>query len=95
MIVSFADRETRIIWDGSFSKKIKLSPVLFESARRKLRMIASAPSLDTLKIPPSNHLEQLKGDRQGQWSIRINSQYRICFYWSEGNASEVKIVDYH
>ncbi|PNV74960.1 type II toxin-antitoxin system RelE/ParE family toxin [Leptospira inadai] len=95
MILSFADKETKIVWDGNFSKKIKLSPALFETARRKLRIIAAAPSLDALKIPPSNHLEQLKGDRKGQWSIRINSRYRVCFNWSDGNASEVEIVDYH
>ncbi|WP_078130671.1 type II toxin-antitoxin system RelE/ParE family toxin [Leptospira alexanderi] len=95
MILSFADKETKTVWDGNFSKKIKLSPSLFETTRRKLRILAAAPSIKSLKIPPSNHLEQLKGDRKGQWSIRVNAQYRICFYWSDGNASEVEIVDYH
>ncbi|MBK6608545.1 MAG: type II toxin-antitoxin system RelE/ParE family toxin [Leptospiraceae bacterium] len=95
MIVNFADKETEMIWEGEFSKKIKLSPNLFEVARRKLRMIASAPSIDSLRIPPSNRLEQLSGNRKGQWSIRINEKYRICFIWTDGNASDVEIVDYH
>ena len=95
MIVNFADKETEMIWEGEFSKKIKLSTALFDVARRKLRMIASAPSINSLRIPPSNHLEQLSGNRKGQWSIRINEKYRICFIWADGNASDVEIVDYH
>jgi proteic killer suppression protein len=58
-------------------------------------MIAAASELDTLRIPPSNHLEKLKGDRAGQYSIRINRQWRICFIWTGGNAQDVEIVDYH
>ncbi|MBP7280295.1 MAG: type II toxin-antitoxin system RelE/ParE family toxin [Leptospiraceae bacterium] len=95
MIVNFADDETEMIWEGNFSKKIKLSPALFEVARRKLRMIASATSINSLRIPPSNRLVQLYGNRKGQWSIRVNEKYRICFLWIDGNASEVEIVDYH
>ena len=58
-------------------------------------MLDAAPDLNTLRVPPSNHLETLKGDRKGQYSIRINNQWRICFRWDAGNAFEVEIVDYH
>ena len=64
-------------------------------ARRKLRMLNNAQSLDDLRVPPANRLEALKGKRKGQHSIRINDQWRICFVWAEGNASQVEIVDYH
>lgn len=95
MIVSFKDEETELIWNGKFSKKIKLPSHLHNIARRKLRMIAAATTLETLKVPPSNMLEALKGNREGQWSIRINAQWRICFKWQNGNAHEVEITDYH
>jgi len=68
---------------------------LHNIARRKLRMIASAISLDTLRLPPNNRLEPLKGDREGQWSIRINDQWRICFRWRDGSAHDVEITYYH
>jgi toxin HigB-1 len=58
-------------------------------------MLDAASALDDLRVPPANRLEKLVGDRAGQWSIRINDQWRICFVWSEGNAHEVEIVDYH
>lgn len=58
-------------------------------------MLAAATTLETLRVPPSNRLEQLKGDRAGQWSIRINDQWRICFRWENGNAYDVEITDYH
>ena len=61
----------------------------------RLTQVNGAAELDDLKLPPSNHLEQLKGDRKGQFSIRINQQYRVCFLWRNGNAHEVEIVDYH
>jgi toxin HigB-1 len=64
-------------------------------ARRKLELLASAGSLNDLRTPPGNRLEALAGDRAGQYSIRINDQWRICFQWSEGHALEVEIVDYH
>ena len=64
-------------------------------ARRKLKQLDSAILLDELRIPPGNRLEILKGNRKGQWSIRINDQWRICFCWKEGEAFEVEIVDYH
>ena len=95
MIVSFRDEETELIWIGRFSKKIKLPTQLHNLARRKLRMIAAAPVIDILKVPPNNRLEQLKGKRKGQWSIRINDQWRICFKWQNGNAHDVEITDYH
>jgi toxin HigB-1 len=95
MIVSFRDDETELIWHGNFSKKIKLPASLHNLARRKLRMIAAATALETLKIPPNNRLERLRGDREGQWSIRINDQWRICFRWQNGSAHDVEITDYH
>ncbi len=95
MIASFKDEETELVWKGRFSKKIKLPSQLHNIARRKLRMIAAAPTLDTLKVPPNNRLEALKGNRSGQWSIRINEQWRICFKWKNGSAFDVEITDYH
>ena len=95
MIASFKNDETKLIWEGRFSKKIKLSSDLQNIARRKLRMIAAATMLETLRIPPNNKLEALKGDREGQWSIRINDKWRICFKWQNSNAYEVEIIDYH
>jgi proteic killer suppression protein len=95
MIASFRDEETELIWKGRFSKKIKLPSQLHNIARRKLRMVAAATTLDTLRVPPNNRLEALKGDREGQYSIRINEQWRICFKWQNGNAYEVEITDYH
>ena len=95
MIASFKNDETKLIWEGRFSKKIKLSSDLQNIARRKLRMIAAATTLETLRIPPNNKLEALKGNREGQWSIRINDKWRICFKWQNSNAYEIEIIDYH
>ncbi len=95
MIASFKDKESELIWNGRFSKKIKLPSQLHNIARRKLRMIAAATTLEALKVPPNNRLEMLKGARGGQWSIRINDQWRICFKWKNGNAFDVEITDYH
>jgi len=95
MILSFRDEETELIWLGRFSKKIKLPTNLHNLARRKLRMIAAVVTIGTLRIPPNNRLEVLKGDRNGQWSIRINDQWRICFEWQNGSAYNVEITDYH
>ncbi|MBI5676230.1 MAG: type II toxin-antitoxin system RelE/ParE family toxin [Nitrospirae bacterium] len=95
MIASFRDEETEFVWKGRFSKKIKLPVQLHNAARRKLRMIAAATTLETLRVPPNNRLEALKGNREGQWSIRINDQWRICFQWKNGNALDVEITDYH
>lgn len=68
---------------------------LLAVARRKLDQVNAAESLDTLRFPPNNNLERLKGDRLGQHSIRINDQYRVCFLWTEKGAADVEIVDYH
>ncbi|MBI5739998.1 MAG: type II toxin-antitoxin system RelE/ParE family toxin [Nitrospirae bacterium] len=95
MIVSFGDEETELIWRGRFSKKIKLPANLHNIARRKLRMLAAATTLETLRVPPNNRLEILKGNREGQRSIRINDQWRICFRWKDGNTHDVEITDYH
>jgi proteic killer suppression protein len=95
MIVSFGNSEAERVWRGAFSKKIKLPVAVHHIARRKLRMLAAATTLETLRVPPNNRLEQLKGDRAGQWSIRINDQWRICFRWENGNAHDVEITDYH
>ena len=64
-------------------------------AERKLAQLDAAATLEFLRTPPGNHLEMLKGDRAGQWSIRINDQWRICFIWKDGDAYEVEVVDYH
>ena len=95
MILSFRDEATELIWLGRFSKKIKLPTNLHNLARRKLRMLAAAVTLETLRVPPNNRLETLKGARKGQWSIRINEQWRICFEWQNESAYNVEITDYH
>lgn len=92
MIKSFKDKQTELIWLGEVSKKF---PQTIQAvARRKLRMLNSAVDLEDLRIPPANRLEALVGNRKGQYSIRINQQWRICFVWNEG-AEHVEIVDYH
>ena len=93
MIKSFADEETEKIWKGIKSRK--LPSEIQETARRKLRMLQNAQLLQDLLIPPSNRLEQLQGDRKGQYSMRINDKYRICFQWIKNEAFEVEIADYH
>jgi toxin HigB-1 len=93
MISSFHNEATEIVWQGYFTKK--LPNQIQAIARRKLRMLNNARSIDELRIPPGNFLEKLIGNRDGQWSIRINDQWRICFVWENGNASRVEICDYH
>ncbi len=93
MIFSFRCKETEKVWHRRFSKKFPAD--LQVRARRKLIALHIAASLNDLRRPPSNHLEALKKDRQGQWSIRINKQWGACFVWAEGNAHDVEIVDYH
>lgn len=93
MIRSFADAETALVWEGQQSRR--LPPDIQMTALRKLMMLHRSRTLADLRIPPANRLEQLKGKRSGQWSIRINRQWRVCFVWSDGDASEVEIVDYH
>ena len=93
MIVGFRDAETEKIWAGLRSRK--LPHAIQAGALRKLRLIAAARRIDDLRVPPGNRLEPLRGDRAGQWSIRINDQWRICFRWTEGGADDVEIADYH
>jgi proteic killer suppression protein len=93
MIRSFADSETALIWSGRRSRR--LPPDIQVTALRKLRMLNQARQLRDLSVPPANRLEALKGDRRGQYSIRINDQWRICFKWGEGGPADVAIVDYH
>lgn len=93
MIRSFADRETRRIWLGNASRRLPLG--VQNKALVKLRLINRARTLHDLMVPPGNRLEALRGNREGQWSVRVNDQWRICFRWSEGDAHDVEIVDYH
>ena len=93
MIKSFKDKETEKLFNRHFSKKLPQN--LQHLARRKLVMLDAAPELNTLRIPPGNKLEALKGDRKGQHSIRINDQWRVCFRWKNGDAYDVEIADYH
>lgn len=93
MITSFHNEATAQVWHGYFTKK--LPNQIQDVARRKLRMLNNARKLDDLRIPPNNRLETLAGDRSGQWSIRINDQWRVCFIWNDGNAERVEICDYH
>jgi proteic killer suppression protein len=93
MIRSFNDKEVESIWQGAVSRRLPSDIQLV--ARRKLRMLNAAISLEDLRIPPANRLEALKGNRKGQYSIRINDQWRICFRWNDGDAHDVEIVDYH
>jgi proteic killer suppression protein len=93
MIKNFREKETEKIWHGLRSRRLPQD--IQQIARRKLRMINNARSLNDLRVPPANRLEALRGKRAGQHSVRINDQWRICFQWSEGNALNVEIVDYH
>ena len=93
MISSFKDKEAERIWHGEVSRRLPRE--IQEVARRKLRMLNAARSLLDLRIPPANRLEALKGNRAGQFSIRINDQWRICFRFSAGQANDIEIVDYH
>jgi toxin HigB-1 len=93
MIKSFADRETEKIFEREFSRK--LPGDIQRIARRKLEILDAAENLNDLRVPPSNRLEKLKGNRQHQHSIRINDQWRICFAWLGEDAYEVEILDYH
>ncbi len=97
MIESFKNQGTEDIFDGVNSKAArKLCPEnIWRVATRKIDQLDSVIAVDELSVPPGNHLEKLSGDRNGQYSIRINDQYRICFEWSELGAEQVEIVDYH
>jgi len=93
MIHSFKCKETEKIFNRIFSKKLPND--IQRATLKKLMMLNRSESLDDLKIPPNNKLEVLYGDRKGQYSIRINDQWRICFNWNDNHASNVEIVDYH
>lgn len=93
MIRSFRDRDTERLFHrervGKFARPLQ------RVSLRKLLLLDASESLDDLRVPPANRLEKLAGDRQGQYSIRITNQWRICFRWEGGNAYDVEIVDYH
>ena len=93
MLISFRCKQTERIASGKYSRKLPTS--IQRAAARKLKLLASAVELNDLRAPPANRLEQLKGKRHGQYSIRINDQWRICFRWESGHATDVEIVDYH
>jgi len=92
VIESFGDKQTEKIWNG---KRHQLPLEIEDRAANKLSLLDAATTLEELRIPPSNHLEALKGGRAGQHSIRINSQYRLCFHWNKGNPRNVEITDRH
>jgi proteic killer suppression protein len=93
MIISFKDKETEKIWNGTVSLKLPIE--IQQTARRKLRMINNSQNINDLRIPPGNRLEKLQGDLKNHYSIRINDQWRIVFCWDGSHSSEVKIDDYH
>jgi proteic killer suppression protein len=92
MILSFKCKYTQALSRGQRARRfVNIANV----ARRKLRQLEIANRLEDLRVPPGNHLEALKGDRSGQYSIRINDQWRVCFCWTDAGAKNVEIVDYH
>lgn len=93
MIRSFHDRDSERVFHRERVGRFALT--LQRASLRKLLLLDAAESLDDLRVPPANRLEKLAGDRSGQYSIRINNQWRVCFRWEEGNAYDVQIVDYH
>ncbi|MFH0780479.1 MAG: type II toxin-antitoxin system RelE/ParE family toxin [Pseudomonadota bacterium] len=92
MIKSFKCKNTENLFNDYDVKRFQS---ISRAARIKLEILNATVSLDSLKVPPGNHLEALKGDRKGQHSIRINAQWSICFVWKDGNPHDVEIVDYH
>lgn len=93
MIEGFRDKKTAAVFRGEMPKGFPTS--IAKAARRKLRMLDAAKRLEDLRKPPGNCLEELGGDRDGQHSIRINDQWRVCFVWRDGNACDVEVTDYH
>ena len=93
MIKTWADREAERIFNNEVSRR--LGPQVSKVARRKLKMLNAATNVTDLRVPPGNRLEALKGNRKGQHSIRVNDQYRVCFFWRNGDAFGVEIVDCH
>jgi len=93
VIKSFRDRETERVWRREYSKRFP--PDIQERALMKLQQLNATGDLRDLSIPASNRLEVLRGDRKGEYSIRVNKQWRVCFRWQNGHASDVEIADYH
>lgn len=93
MIHSFADPETESVWQRTRSRK--LPPDIQRTALRKLRQLNRVSAPAELRVPPGNRFEELKGDRQGTYSIRVNDQWRVTFCWQDGGAHDVRIEDYH
>lgn len=93
MIRSFRDKDTEAIWHRRHVRK--LGPELSRSAYNKLVVLNAADSINDLRVPPGNRLEKLTGRRAGQYSIRVNEQWRICFTWGSSGAADVELVDYH
>jgi len=93
MIKSFADKETERIFKGKHARRLPVE--IQRRAKMRLDRIAAATDPNDLRVPPSHHLERLSGDREGQHSIRVNQQWRVCFRWQEGHAYDVEISDYH
>jgi toxin HigB-1 len=94
VIKTFADRGTKEFWDTGTSQGMP-PPNLRNAAKKKLAMLHAAAKLEDLRLPPGNRLEALRRDREGQHSIRINDQFRVCFLWRDGDAYAVEITDYH
>ncbi len=92
MIRSFADRDTQALFNGRWVRRFE---AIREQAERRLQVLVSARTLEDLRALRSNRLEALSGDRRGQFSIRIDLQWRVCFRWQEGDAWDIEIVDYH
>lgn len=97
MIRTFADAETEDLFNGVDSRRARAAcpAVLWSVVRRKLTQLNRVRDLRELAVPPGNRLERLRGDREGQHSIRINQQYRVCFQWEDGYADQVEVTDYH
>lgn len=93
MIKGFADKETEKLFWGRKSRAVP--PQIREKALAKLLVLNAATNMEDLRVPPGNRLEKLRGAREGQWSIRINQQYRICFWFEGGDTYDVEITDYH
>ncbi len=93
MIKSFADKATEKFFETGKSKR--LLPAIINRAAMRLNQLDSATVVEDLRLPPSNHLETLVGNRKGQWSIKINDQWRVCFVFADGHAYDVEITDYH
>jgi len=93
VIKTFADKATAALFSGRRVRS--LPPNIHRRAYAKLQVLYAADTLDFVRVPPSNRLEQLRGDRERQWSIRMNDQWRICFRWEDGDAFDVEIANYH